>query len=221
MPVDEGRVKDLVEKLERGEITPKEAKEGMNKRGVSEQNFLGGCVWVGWPSLFIAFSAYFVLWLLPTWSRQFKFGFLEFFAQVPAIHFPAIVIYISLILLVVFGIFVMVWHIYLHRTRGGLKIEGETIIFYKAGPNCVMRNPGNFGFMVWFILVPIILSAYVQFTLLSVAAIIIITVWNYYMVCIEEKINVAKWGDEYRQYMKEVPGFNFIKGLWNLRKRRK
>ena len=83
-----------------------------------------------------------------------------------------------------FGIFTFIGQ------EGGLKIEGETVIFYKAGPNCVMRNPGNFGFMVWFILLPIILSAYVQFTLLSVIAIITITVWNYYMVYIEEKMNL-------------------------------
>ena len=218
MAYDEGRVRDLVEKLETGEITPKEAKGEMNKRGVSEQAFFRG--WTGWPSLFIAFGVYFILWLFLGISKHLKPSFLSFSIQLPAINFPAVVIYISLVLLVVFGIFVMVWHIYLHRTRGGLKIEGETIIFYKAGPNCVMRNPGNFGFMVWFILLPIILSAYIQFTLLSVVAIITITVWNYYMVCIEEKMNVEKWGDEYRQYMKEVPRFNFIKGLWNIKKGR-
>ena len=212
----EGRVKDLAEKLKEGKITPKEAKEEMKKRGVSEQDFFGG--WAGWPSLFIAFGVYFVLWLFLGIPKHFKPSFLRFSIQLPAINFPAVVIYISLVLLVVFGIFVMVWHIYLHRTRGGLKIEGETIIFYKAGPNCVMRNPGSFGFMVWFILVPIILSAYIQFTLLSVVAIITITAWNYYMVYIEEKMNVAKWGDEYRQYMNEVPRWNFILGLWRLRR---
>lgn len=36
----------------------------------------------------------------------------------------------------------------------------------------------------------------------------------------EETMNIKKWRDEYIQYMKEVPIFNFIKGLWNLRKRR-
>jgi len=35
----------------------------------------------------------------------------------------------------------------------------------------------------------------------------------------EEKLDIPKWGDEYRQYMKEVPRFNFIKGVWNMRKR--
>jgi len=30
-----------------------------------------------------------------------------------------------------------------------------------------------------------------------------------------------KWGDEYRQYMKEVPRWNLIKGLWILRKRKR
>ena len=38
----EGKVKDLVEKLQAGEITPKEAKKEMKKRGVSEQNFFCG-----------------------------------------------------------------------------------------------------------------------------------------------------------------------------------
>ena len=57
----EGRVKDLVEKLQAGELTSKEAKEEMKKRGVSEQDFFGG--WAGWSSLFIAFGVYFVLWL--------------------------------------------------------------------------------------------------------------------------------------------------------------
>jgi protein-S-isoprenylcysteine O-methyltransferase Ste14 len=218
MTYDGGKVKDLVEKIQAEEITPKEAKEGMKKIGVSEQNFFGG--FAGWPSFLIVFGQYFLLCLLPTWSREFKLDFLEFFSQIPAIHFPAIVIYISIVLLATFGIFVLVWHIYLHRTRGGLKIEGETIIFYIVGPNRVMRNLGTFGFMIWFILVPIILSAYIRFTLLSVVAIITLTVWNCYMVYIEEKMNLEKWGDEYRQYMKEVPRWNFIKGLWNLRKRR-
>ena len=32
---------------------------------------------------------------------------------------------------------------------------------------------------------------------------------------------LRKWGNEYRQCMKEVPRWNFIKGYWNLKKRGK
>ncbi len=30
----------------------------------------------------------------------------------------------------------------------------------------------------------------------------------------EDDFNLRKWEDEHRQYMKEVPRFNFILGLW-------
>jgi len=59
------------------------------------------------------------------------------------------------------------------------------------------------------------------FTFLSVIGIILIVVSHYYLVCVEERFSIKKWGDTYTRYMKEVPRFNFIKGLWNLRKRRK
>lgn len=37
MEKKEGRVKDLVEKLRRGELTPKEAKKILEERGLREQ----------------------------------------------------------------------------------------------------------------------------------------------------------------------------------------
>jgi protein-S-isoprenylcysteine O-methyltransferase Ste14 len=68
---------------------------------------------------------------------------------------------------------------------------------------------------------PIMLSEYVPFTPLSVIAIVEIFALHYHASIKEEKmLDMPKWGDEYRQYMKEVPRWNFIKGLWNLRKRR-
>lgn len=30
---------------------------------------------------------------------------------------------------------------------------------------------------------------------------------------LEEKLDIPRWGDEYRRYMKEVPRFNFVLGL--------
>lgn len=83
-----------------------------------------------------------------------------------------------------------------------------------------MRHPAVFGLIMLPVLLPIILSAYIPFTALSIAAIILMIAYTYYGVHLEEKLSIKKWGDKYRQYMKEVPKFNFIKGLWNLRKRR-
>ena len=201
----ESKVKDLVEKLKRGEITKKEAKKIMTERGLREQES-----WKWWLSAFIVWVTYFILWL----PLNFKVS-----AQLTVIYFPAIVIYISLIILA-FGTFVGVWMHYSHCKKGGLKGSDETVIFYRSGPYSIMRHPGVFGFMVWFIFLPVALSAHVPFTILSVSAIIPIVIWHYYGIYIEERINIKKWGDEYRQYMKEVPRFNFIKGLWNLRKRK-
>ena len=204
MEEDEGQVKDLAVKLEQGELTPKEAKKIMTERGLREQES-----WKWGLSCLIVWVTYFIL-LLPL---NFKFS-----VQLSVIHFPAIVIYISLILLA-FGTFVMMWMYFSHCKNGGLRGSDETVIFYRSGPFRIMRHPGGFGFMVWFIFLSIALSAHVPFTILSVVAIVIIVVYHYYVVYIEEKYNILKWGDEYRQYMKEVPRFNFIKGLWNLRKK--
>jgi len=139
--------------------------------------------------------------------------------QLPAILFPVIVIYI-LIVIVALGIFLAVWATYYHYKIGGFK-DDKTIILFKEGPYRVMRHPAVFGFIMLPVLLPIILSAHVPFTALSIAAIIVMIVYTYYGIHLEEKLSIKKWGDEYRQYMKDVPRFNFIKGLWNLRKRRK
>jgi len=199
MAYDDGQVKDLVEKLQAGELTPKEAKKRLKERGLLEKEAWEIIPWV----------IYFILWL----PLNFMFS-----DQLPAVQFPAIVIYISVIV-VVLGMILGVWATYLHYKIGGLKHD-ETIYLFKEGPYRVMRHPAG-EIIILPILLPVILSAYVPFTPLSVAAIVVMIVYIYYGVRMEEeKLDIPKWGDEYRQYMKEVPRFNFIKGLWNLRKRR-
>ena len=204
----ESKVKDLAEKLQRGELTPKEALKELRKRGLVEHERWEVVPW----------AIYLILWLLPTVARQFKLDFLEWFTQLPVIHFPAIAIYISLVL-VVLGIFLSLWATYMHYKKGGVK-DDQTVILFKEGPYRVMRHPGA-GFMLLPILLPIVLSPYVPFTFLSIVAIIIMIVYPYYGCHLEEKkLDIPKWGDEYIQYMKEVPRFNFIAGLWRLRKGR-
>jgi protein-S-isoprenylcysteine O-methyltransferase Ste14 len=207
------KVEDLKEKLLRGELTPKQAKEILHERGFGEQES-----WKWWGSFIIVWAVYFILLLLPSLAKSSGLEFLEFFAQLPAFRFPVIVIYISVAILAI-DIFFAVWMHLSHVKWGGLRESGETIIFYRKGPFIFMRHPGVFSFMVGGIFLPIALSVGPTFTLLSVAAIIIWLAYYYYTILVEEKINLEKWGDEYQRYMKEVPRFNFILGLWRLRKK--
>ncbi|HIH96355.1 MAG TPA: hypothetical protein HA348_02495 [Thermoplasmata archaeon] len=203
MENNEGRVKDLVEKLQRGEFTPKEVKKILKERRLSDQ-----ASWKGMVFGFIIYTAY-VMLCFPL-SIMFS-------AQLPAIHFPVIVIYISIILLAI-GTLFLVWVTYSHWKKGGLKSSDVTIIFYRDGLYSIMRHPGGFGLTMWFICLPIILSMPgLPFTILSFVAIIIVVIFHYYGSSREERFSIRKWGDTYIKYMKEVPRFNFIKGLWNLR----
>ena len=202
------KVNDLVEKLERGEISSKDALKELKKRGLLEPE--------SWE--IIPWAAYLVLWLLPFVSNQWKLDFLVLFAQLPSISFPKIVIYILAAVGIV-GILIGVWVSRMHSKMGGLKHD-ETVILLKEGPYGVMRHPATL-YMILPILLPIILSTYIPFTLLAVAAIVTMIVYVYYSCLLEEKrLNIPKWGNEYLQYMKEVPRFNFILGLWR-RKRSK
>ena len=197
---EESRVKDLVEKLQIGAITPKEAIKELQKRKLVEHERWELIPWV----------IYFVLWL----PLNFRFS-----DQLAAIQFPLFIIGISIVLSAL-GMYLGVWATRMHYKRGGLE-QDETVILIKDGPYSIMRHPA-IAFLILPILLPIILSEYVPFTPLSVAAIIVMIVYVYYGVRMEEeKLDIPKWRDEYRRYMKEVPRFNFIKGLWNLRKRRR
>lgn len=205
----EGKVNDLVEKLERGEITSKDALKELKKRGLLEPET--------WE--IIPWAAYFVFWLLPFVSSQLKLDFLAFFAQLPSISFPEIVIYIS-VAIGILGILIGIWVSRMHSKMGGLNHD-ETVILLKEGPYGVMRHPATL-YMILPSLLPIILSTYIPFTPLAVAAIITMIVYVYYSCLLEEKkLDIPKWGDEYLQYMKEVPRFNFILGLWRLKRRKK
>jgi len=203
----EGKVNDLVEKLKKGEINSKDALKELGKRGLLEPET--------WE--IIPWMAYIVLWLLPIVSRHLKFDFLAFFAQLPSFIFPAIVIYIS-VAIGVLGILIGIWVSRMHSKMGGLNHD-ETVILLKEGPYGVMRHPATL-YMILPILLPIILSTYIPFTPLAVAAIITMIVYVYYSCLLEEKkLDIPKWGNEYLQYMKEVPRFNFILGIWRRSRR--
>jgi protein-S-isoprenylcysteine O-methyltransferase Ste14 len=190
----ESKVKDLEEKLKRGELTPKEVKKNLKERGLVGQES-----WKWRVSYLFIMIAYFVLCPMP----------LPLKSQLQRIPFPIVVIYGSLIPLGI-GTLLAIWMHITHSKKGGLKGSDETVIFYRDSPYNVMRHPGIFGIMMWLIFLPIIISNYVPFTFLSVIGIILVIGYHYYMVYVEEKFNTMKWGDEYIQYMKEVPRFNAI-----------
>jgi len=185
----DGKIRDLAERLQEGEITRKEAYKILREMGLTEkESFSTGfkvfeiIVWV----------AYFVLWLLPTWSIASNLDLLGVFAQLQSIIFPTIIIYSSIVI-VGLGTILFAWQCHSHRTRGGLGND-EPIIFYRKGAYHIIRHPGGLGFMMLFLPLPFILSPYIPFTILTVFAIVLMIVYMYVGVFGEEKLSIEKWG---------------------------
>ncbi len=213
---DDGKVRDLTGKLQKGEITRKEAYKILREMGLTEKESFS----TGFKVFeIIVWIAYFVLWLLPAQSIASNLDLLGVFARLQSISFPTVIIYSSIVI-VGLGTILFAWQAYSHRTRGGLGND-EPIIFYRVGAYHIIRHPGGLGFMMLFLPLPFILSPYIPFTILTVFAIVLIIVYLYIGVFGEEKLSIDKWGDEYRQYMKEVPRFNFILGIWRYIRRNK
>jgi len=207
----EGAAKDLAEKVRKGEITQEEARRELRKRGLGHEetwkDFIGYVVWG-------------ILCFLPAIAKGLKIEILSFLTQLPAIEFPAIVIYLSIVLFIAM-IPLAVSFYYFNSKKGGCGSEDHTVILLKSGPYAIVRHPGVVSGNVFFATIPIILSGAVPFTILSVIAIVWIIAYHYYACVVEERtLDIPKWGDEYRRYMKEVPRFNIILGIWRWSKRR-
>ena len=206
----ESKVKDLAEKLRKGEITPEEAQRELRKRGLGHEETWKDFVWhVVWG----------ILCFLPAIAKGTGIEILSLFARLPAMEFPPIVIYLSITLFIAM-IPLAVWGFYFNSKKGGCGSEDHTVILLKNGPYGIVRHPAGVSWTVFFATAPLILSGVVPFTILSAIAIVEIISISYYGCAWEEKtLDILKWGDEYRQYMKEVPRFNFILGLWRLRRK--
>jgi protein-S-isoprenylcysteine O-methyltransferase Ste14 len=195
----EGEVKDLREKIEKGNLTPKEGIKILKERELIEPES-----WKGY------YNIWYVVWVILCFP-------LSAF-QLLTIKFPMALIY-SAIVFFILAICVEAYvSVYWRMKRGGLYSEGKTVLLLKKGPYRIVRHPSNIIWTVMFIAPTIAISNHVPFTIFSLMGNIGLIVFHYWASVVEEELNVKKWGDEYRQYMKEVPRFNFIKGLWNLRK---
>ena len=154
----------------------------------------------------------------PTITNILQLRFLDFFTQLSLFDFPFAVKILASIIIAI-GLIMTGYASHLLSSKGGLKQGDDTIKFIREGPYKIMRHPIAFGMFCLFILHPIVLSHLISYTILALIGQLILILGMFIGTINEDKINTLKWGDKYRQYMKEVPRFNFISGLWNLRKR--
>lgn len=211
----EGMVRDLIEKKKRGEITSKEAYQEIYRRGLQH----------GKDSSQITVLAMLVggiLCFITLIAKITHLPMLEPLTQLPAISFPPIIRY-SAVIFILLSIIVMFHTAFLRAKKGGCgwKGESETIMLVTDGAYGVVRHPAHLCFGVILLSFTLILSEGVPFTILPVIGNILVFAAFYYSSIEEEELNILKWGDEYRQYMKEVPRFNFILGMWRWTRRKR
>ena len=206
MSKEEGLVGEI---LEKGDLTVKEVKEELWKKNVSFVRSYDRPTSMLWLVLV-------VLWLLPAIAKYSGWGFLSFFAQLPRVDFPVVVIVIAAIFFI--AAISLEAKVNLGRIRqGGCRDSHETVVIVREGPYKVIRHPGYLAEIIYFGLLPIVLSKWVPFT---ISAVVYGVIWIgvlVYLLKAEDNFNIRKWGDEYRQYMKQVPALNFVKGLKNLK----
>jgi protein-S-isoprenylcysteine O-methyltransferase Ste14 len=198
----EGLVKEI---LSKGDLAAREIKGELWERDVSfVRSYDRAC-----SGLFLLTA---ILWLLPAIAKWSGWALLSFFAQLPRVDFP--------IALIVVGVFLFTAAVALEvridlmrQKQGGCHDMHETVVIVKEGPYRVIRHPGYLAEMVYFSVLPIILSKWVPFTILAAICIVIAIASCAYLIKAEDDFNLRKWGEEYRQYMKEVPAINFVKGL--------
>ena len=200
----EGLVREI---LERGDLTEADIKEQLKRRGISfvyryNQKF----------SALVVVSV--AVWLLPTLAKVSGLSALEGLSQMTRIRFPMPVLVVSAALFVI----ALVLEVKVASMRwrlGGLNDAHETLVIFREGPYAVIRHPGYLAEVVYFTLLPVVLSEWIGFTMLAIVYIAVIAVSFSYLIRVEDNFNVAKWGDEYRRYKDELPAINFLNWLWN------
>jgi len=212
----EGAVKDLEEKYKKGELSPKEVKEELKRRGfiVDKLSFTP----IGALFSIMGIGGFF-LCILPTAYHYFRIEIFSFSTQFQIIKLPLIVIGIFVGIAIALTLLLGIPASRLRKRIGGCKAEDFTVVLITEGPYSIVRHPTHLCALAWIIAIVIFISPWVPFTILSILGILMIILAFYLMDMQEEKFDQVKWGDKYRQYMKEVPRWNFIKGLRNLRKR--
>ena len=211
----EGLVIELAERVKTGEITPKKAREELYAMGLHHSEYEMKYMWRG---LLFSLSGI-LLCFLPLIARLTQWEFISFFAQLPSFYIHPVIIITFVVLFLITAVMGTLAAV-LRRTQGGTKDGDEPIIHIRKGPYAIMRHPttGMLGlFLAW---ITLAFSGFIPFTILSIIGNILFFVAIYYATKGEEEFNVIKWGQQYRQFQKEVPRFNFIWGIikWIIRK---
>ncbi|MBL7184010.1 MAG: isoprenylcysteine carboxylmethyltransferase family protein [Anaerolineae bacterium] len=203
---EEGLVEEI---LSRGDLSAEEIKEKLWKKNVSfVRSYDRHCTRLFCPLV--------VLWFLPAIAKWSGWGFLSFFARLPRVSFPMVVILTGAIFVIV-AIALEAKAGSMRQKRGGCHDLHESIVIVREGPYKVIRHPGYLAELIYFPLLPIVLSRWVPFTILAVVYIVVWTGAIVYLLKAEDNFNLRKWGEEYRRYVKQVPAINFVKGLKKLK----
>ncbi len=112
------------------------------------------------------------------------------------------------------------WLPIIHFKRHGGVSRGDSYVktsrLVDTGLYAIVRHP---QFVAW----PLMAVAVALVSQHSV--VIAMGVAAFVLACIDFRAvdarNVAKFGDEYREYMERVPGWNFVAGLWHWMRRSK
>lgn len=199
----EGLVREI---LKKDNITANEIKEGLDKKNV---NF-GKLYSRAYCTLLFIVA---VIWLLPAVAQYSGWVFLNFFARLSKVEFPTVVIIIGAVFFIA-AISLEAKVTLIRKREGGCHDTHETVIVIREGPYRIIRHPGHLAEMSYFSLLPILLSRWVPFTVTAEISIVILIASYVYMFREEDHFNVRKWGNEYQQYINEVPAINFVKGLF-------
>ena len=211
----EGTATEIAKKEE---LTPNERKEELLKAGLDFHKI------PEIPWLVVTWVIWGILCLLPTIAELSHLEFLGFALELYVIKIPMFIVWIAVALLVALMLLLPVlrsriWHF--RTKKGGCDDDHHTVVLIKEGLYRIVRHP-EYTFYLWlFILVSIAFSPLWRFTVLTIVGDILLIIGLALLAKQEEAFNIRKWEDEYKQYMKEVPRFNFIQGLWRLRKKKK
>ncbi|HEY49610.1 MAG TPA: isoprenylcysteine carboxylmethyltransferase family protein [Dehalococcoidia bacterium] len=106
---------------------------------------------------------------------------------------------------------------YAFQTRGGKAVRQswlETTTLVDTGIYAVVRHPIYLSFMIY----PVGLMLISQHWLSPILGFPLI-VYLYHIMQVEERVNMDKFGDDYRHYMARVPRANFVAGFIRLLRR--
>lgn len=197
-------------------LTPEQRKEELVRAGLDFHKIPEV------PWIVVTWIVWGILCLLPTIAELSRLKALSFALNLYVIKFPTWVIWIAVALLVALLVSLPVRKVSIGRKKkGGCNDHHHTVVLVKEGLYRIVRHP-EYAFYLWFfVLVSIVFSPAWHFTVLTIIGDILLIISIEFLAKQEEAFNIRKWGDEYQRYQKEVPKFNFIKGLWNLRRRNK